>query len=131
MVFDSGGELGRRKRRTEIPLTEVGVWSLAWINAWPWAKMVAMEVEVYVRQFGQPWADGWIRAEADWARAQTQARAPADMWRRLTVAQSNKTPEARKAEAGGAEEAERAAKVEARAHTEALELVGVWVWARG
>lgn len=82
MVFDSGSELECRKRRTEIPLTETGVWSLAWINAWPWAKMVAMEVEVYVRQFGQPWADGWIRAEADWARAQTRAQAPAEMWRR-------------------------------------------------
>ena len=101
------------------------MWSQAWIGAWPWAKTVAMEAEVYVRQFGQPWADVWTRTEVAWAQAQTQARAPADMWRRLTAAQPNRTPGARKAEA------ERAAKAEASAHTEALALVGVYVWAQG
>ena len=125
MGFDSGSErlpplkslepLERRKQSTEIPLS--AVWSRAWINAWPWAKTVAMEVEDYVRHFGQPWADGWIRAEADWARALAQAQAPADMWRRVI-------PGGKTVEAEEAEEAERAAKAEARAHTEALALAG-------
>ena len=48
-----------------------------WLQAWPWAKGVAMWVEVKVRRF-ESWEDVWTRAQAD---AQVQVRA----WRQAQI----------------------------------------------
>ena len=109
--------IARRKQGSAMSLTEAGAWS----RAWPWAKMVAMEVERKVGQSGQPWAEVWAQAETKaWAAARdVKARAR----RAMAVVEA--------AEARGAGAEAWPWGVMRTAEAEALALAGVLAWARG
>ena len=122
-----------------------------WLEAWLWAKTVAMGVEVKVWQF-ESWADAWTRAEAE-AKAEVQAQlevsvqaqvqAQVQAWEQSAQAQAWWTrarsaqalAEARvwaqaRAEARAEEEAEAEAVGVERARIEALAVARAWGWAR-
>ena len=81
-------------------------------QAWPWAKTAAAGVEAEVRQFAQPWAAAWTRAEARaWVEARGRDREVGRVgWftGRARLARAEKTWEL---------------------EAEALALAGVWAWA--
>ena len=56
--------------------------SQAWLQAWPRAKTVVIEVEADARLLAQPWAEVWTRAESK-ARAEAEARSKACAKKRL------------------------------------------------
>jgi len=93
----------------------------AWLQAWPRAKTMAMEVEVKVRLFTLPWAEVWTRAEEDARAARAEAEA---LWAQI-VAEAEWAKA--KLKVGG----QAKAKALAQAEAEALALAGVWGWARG
>ena len=128
----------------------------AWLQAWPWAKTVAMGVEVKVRQF-KLWADVWTQGEAE-VKAETQAKVRAQKakakakagehaearllatlpWVVEEQTEERKAKEKRawawvhKADAEAEAEARAVTEVEAEAEAriEALALAGAWGWAR-
>ena len=102
-----------------------------WLEAWPWAKMVAMRVEVKVRQFGS-WADAWTREEAE-AKVRLLARVQVRERARLQaqVAWKLARVEARaQARSQAWAEVRSQAQAEENAHRGALALAGAWGWAR-
>ena len=128
--------MARETVRLALPQAEV----LTMEEAWPQAKALAMEVDVDVQQFGQPWAAVWRRAKArseEEAKARARAR-KARMWRQMEV----------EAEAAmwswlrgsvwrtevdklGVDMAENPEEVTAAAvAAKALALAGVWGWAK-
>ena len=83
-----------------------------WLKAWPWAKMVAMRVEVKL-QFGkfESWVVVWAEEEAE----------PGRLARRLRRRQAQPEERAKLQVQGDAE---------SRAQHEALALAGAWRWAQ-
>ena len=99
-----------------------------WLEAWSWAKTVAMEVEGKVRPF-ESWADAWTRAEAN---AQVQAR---DLARDLAREQVHVQVQVQtwaqvRALTWQVRMRARARAQAQRIHIEALALAGAWGWAR-
>ena len=56
-------------RSEEMLSRETQAWRRAWLQAWPRAKRVAMEVEVMLGRSQQPWGEAWTKA---WAAAKAE-----------------------------------------------------------
>ena len=112
----------------------------AWMDEWPRAKAVAMEVEAEARLLAQPWGRLWTRAEAK-AHVAAEARAPAWVWAKREVRiRASRTSQADLWRMMEDEEAEMWSETEMETlpetktlrgvEVEALVLAGVWGWAR-
>ena len=104
-----------------------------WLQAWRWAKRVAMGVEVKVRQF-ESWANAWTRAEAQ-AKAQVHARLEA--WVKARELEGKVVTKRGGRTASGWEnphvqvvQVKVLAQEEESDHIEALALARAWGWAR-
>ena len=119
----------------QMGLSEAHTWTLAWLDGWPRAKEVTLEVEEIVRLSALPWAEAWtlaeatVRAERAWAKEACSALS--SPWSALEANLGRRVAKEVKGDlgdlGGNVEELERRrwdAEILARA------LARVWGWAR-